>query len=223
MLAPFSKLATLLTIPAILAATTAVADDTAPADSSTVTAAATQASAKPSEEGQHLTYLVPALEGAGYRLNNGRPQFKSRLSFSPGFGQLGAQDLFSFRVGFSPNSWLAYEIALGHNPTESLHAVLHTFNVILRYPIPWRLQPYATLGYGMMTVYPGAAINADPVTKNTLTAGGGLEFYVRDDVAIRGEIRDATVVGRELNKDGTVAYSYREYTLGFAFYRGLGK
>ncbi len=73
-----------------------------------------------------------------------------------------------------------------------------------------------------MTVYPGQAINADPVTKNTLTYGGGLEFYMRNDVALRGEIRGATVIGQELGRDGTVAYNYREYTIGFAFYRSLG-
>jgi len=84
------------------------------------------------------------------------------------------------------------------------------------------VQPYATLGYGMMTVYPGAAVNADPVTKNALTFGGGLEFYLRDDVALRAELRGATVLGQEFGSEGTVAYDYREYTIGFAFYRNLG-
>jgi hypothetical protein len=74
----------------------------------------------------------------------------------------------------------------------------------------------------MMTVYPGQAINADPVTKNALTAGGGIEFYIRDDVAIRGELRGATVLGQELHNEGTVAYDYREYTIGFSFFRSLG-
>ena len=137
-------------------------------------------------------------------------------------GQLGSQNLFVFRLGFSPNTWLGYEISLGHNPASSVHAVLHSFNVILRYPISWRAQPYVSLGYGMMTVHPGEALNADPVTKNTLTAGGGLEFYIRNDVALRGEIRSATVLGQQLGIDGTIAYQYREYTIGFAFYRSLG-
>ena len=96
------------------------------------------------------------------------------------------------------------------------------FNVILRYPVPWRAQPYGLVGYGMMTVYPGQAINADPVTKNTLTMGGGLEFYIRDDVALRGEVLGATVFGQELGSEDTVTYLYREYTIGFSFYRNLG-
>ena len=99
---------------------------------------------------------------------------------------------------------------------------MHTFNVIVRNPLPGRFQPYLTLGYGMMTVYPGQAMNADPVTKNALTDGGGLELYIRDDVAMRGEMRGATVIGQQLHTEGTVAYDYREYTIGFAFYRSLG-
>jgi opacity protein-like surface antigen len=168
-----------------------------------------------------LIYLVPALEDAHYHVSNDRQRFQHRISFSPAIGQLGNNDEFVFRVAYSPNTWLGYEIALGHNPASSLHALLHTFNAVLRYPLPGRFQPYMTLGYGMMTVYPGQAINADPVTKNTLTVGGGLEIYLRDDVALRGELRSATVLGQELGSGGTVAYDYREYTIGFSFFRSL--
>jgi hypothetical protein len=169
-----------------------------------------------------LVYLVPELETERYTISDDRDRFKHRISFSPAVGRLGSNDLFSFRASYSPNTWLAYEVALGHNPAEGLHALLHTFNVLVRYPLAGRVQPYGTLGYGMTTVYPGQAINADPVTKNTLTYGGGLEFYIRNDVALRGEVRGATVLGQELGTDGTVAYEYREYTIGFAFYRSLG-
>jgi opacity protein-like surface antigen len=165
---------------------------------------------------------VPGLEGAGYHVSDDTEHFAHRISFSPAYGQLGDNELFSFRVGYAPNTWLGYEVALGHNPADGLHALLHTFNLIVRKPMPWRFQPYATLGYGMLTVYPGQALNADPVTKNALTYGGGLELYIRDDVAIRGEMRGATVLGQELNTTGTVAYDYREYTIGFSFYRNLG-
>jgi opacity protein-like surface antigen len=169
-----------------------------------------------------LTYLVPSLEGAGFKVSRGKERFQHRVSFSPAYGQLGDNNVFSFRLGYSPNTWLGYEVALGHNPATGLHALLHTFNVILRHPLPGRVQPYATVGYGMMTVYPGQAINADPVTKNALTFGGGLEIYIRDDVALRGELRGASVLGQELNSTGTVVYDYREYTIGLSFYRGLG-
>ena len=169
------------------------------------------------------TYLVPELEDAGYRVSPGPRQFKRRLSFSPAVGQLGNQDLFALRIAFNPNAWLGYEIDIGHNPTSSLHALLHTFNLIVRYPVPWRLQPYVAAGYGMMTVYPGQAINADPVTKNTITAGGGLELYIRDDVAVRGEMRGASVLGQDPVSGDTVTYGYRIFTIGFSFYRPIGR
>ncbi len=176
-----------------------------------------------SHTGNGLIYLVPSMENAGFRVTNDKNRFKHRISFSPAYGKLGSDDLFAFRVGYSPNTWLGYEVSFGHDPASSLHALMHTFNVILRYPLSGRFQPYGTLGYGMMTVYPGQAINADPVSKNALTAGGGLEFYIRDDVAIRAEMRGATVLGQQLHTEGTVAYDYREYTIGFAFFRSLGR
>jgi opacity protein-like surface antigen len=207
-------------------AITAASVNGAQPDSTQVAAAGASGSAvappaAPAHDGG-LIYLVPGLETDRYTVSDDRERFKHRIAFSPAVGQLGSNQLFSFRASYSPNTWLAYEVALGHNPAEGLHALMHTFSVQVRYPLPWRMQPYGTLGYGMMTVYPGQAINADPVTKNALTYGGGLEFYIRNDVALRGEIRGATVLGQELGTDGTVAYDYREYTIGFAFYRSLG-
>ncbi|HXV13724.1 MAG TPA: outer membrane beta-barrel protein [Candidatus Krumholzibacteria bacterium] len=194
----------------------------APQMPETTAVAPEPARADASEPSDGLIYLVPSMKDAGFRVTNDRERFQHRIWFSPGYGQLGSQDLFAFRVGYSPNTWLGYEVSLGHNPASSLHGLLHTFNVVVRYPLSGRFQPYATLGYGMMTVYPGQAINADPVTKNALTAGGGLEIYIRNDVAIRGEMRGATVLGQQLNVEGTVAYDYLEYTIGFAFFRSLG-
>lgn len=204
--------------PDSLAAPTAVDTSAVSAGSETVPATA----ADSSHTGNGLIYLVPSMENAGFKVTNDRNRFKHRISFSPAYGKLGSDDLFAFRVGYSPNTWLGYEVSFGHDPASSLHALLHTFNVILRYPLSGRFQPYGTLGYGMMTVYPGQAINADPVSKNALTAGGGLEFYIRDDVAIRAEMRGATVLGQQLHTEGTVTYEYREYTIGFAFFRSLG-
>ena len=193
------------------------ADSTAIATPDSVVVAPTVS--KPASK---TTYLVPDLEDAGYRVDRGSERFAHRIGFSPAYGALGDNELFAFRVGYSPNTWLGYEASLGHNPADGLHALLHTFNVLLRYPLPGRFQPYATLGYGMLTVYPGQALNADPVTKNALMFGGGLELYIRNDVSVRGEMRGASVIGQELNQTSAVVYDYREYTIGFAFYRNLG-
>jgi opacity protein-like surface antigen len=208
-------------LPCVCAALALSLPASARAQDTDSTAAVTKPAAA-RDDSSGTTYLVPGLEDAGFRVSGDTDRFMHRVSFSPAYGRLGENTLFSFRVGYSPGTWLGYEVALGHNPSEGLHALLHTFNVILRKPLPGRFQPYGTLGYGMLTVYPGQALNADPVTKNALTCGGGLEVYIRDDVAVRGEMRGATVLGQELNESGTVAYDYREYTIGFSFYRNLG-
>jgi opacity protein-like surface antigen len=165
-------------------------------------------------------YLVPELAEGTFHVSEGRRVFLRRLAFSPGYGQLGDDKLYAFRFAFNPNSWLGYEAGVGHSPGRTVHAVLNTLSAVVRYPLPWRLQPYGTIGYGMILVFPGESLNADPVTKNTLAYGGGLEAYLRDDIALRFDLRGRTVFGGD-DEIGTVAYDYREATLGFAFYRTL--
>lgn len=167
-----------------------------------------------------LEYMVPELEDQPYGLQSGPRPFLKRLSFSPGYGKLGNDRLYQFRLAFNPNSWLGWEGTVGHSPGETVHALLNTINAVVRYPLPWRIQPFVNGGYGMIMVFPGEALRADPVTKNVLAFGGGLEAYIRDDVALRFDLRSATVIG-DKNDEGTVAYQYREATLGFAFYREL--
>lgn len=158
-----------------------------------------------------------------FRVSNGPRAFENRLSFSPAWGALGSERLFALRFAWNPNPWLGWEASLGHNPGESVHALLHTIDAVLRRPLRGRVQPYVRAGYGMMLVYPGDSFNADPVTANVLAAGGGVEMYLRDDLAIRGEARSITALGGDARDDGTVAYQYGEFTIGLSFYRGLGE
>jgi len=178
--------------------------------------AAPAASARP-----ELEALVPEIAAGSWRLADGVRPYRNRLAFSPGFGRFGTERLFSFRLAYHPSEWLGYEGAIEHNPAQSTHAVLHSFSAILRHPIAGRLQPYAALGYGMFMVFPGHALNADPVTKNALTVGGGLEAFLRDDLAIRGDLRRANLFGRQKDRDGVVVYDYLESTIGLVFYRSI--
>ncbi len=165
-------------------------------------------------------YIVPELAEDPFAIKPGPRPFMKRLAFSPAYGNLGDDEYYLFRLAFNPDSWLGWEASVGHSPGETVHALLNTINAIVRYPLPWRLQPYGSAGYGMIMVFPGEALNADPVTKNVISYGGGLEAYVRNDVAIRFEMRGTTVFGGESDQ-GTVAYRYQEATVGFAFYREL--
>lgn len=184
-------------------------------------APAGDAAAAPAFRRDGLEALVPALADRAYELAPGPRPFLNRLAVTPSFGRLGRERLFMMRVAYNPNPWLGYEAELGHNPGQAVHAVLHRLSLVLRRPVPGRVQPYATAGYGMAVVLPGQSVNADAVTKNMLAMGGGLELYIRDDLALRAEMRRSTVFGRQANREGLVAYDYAEQTLGLAFYRSI--
>ena len=171
--------------------------------------------------GDRLEHLVPELAENAYTLDPGVMPFLHRLSISPGFGTLGSQRLFVLRAAYNPNSWLGYEASIAHNPSHSVQGVLHRFSAIVRRPLAGRFQPYASGGYGMTIVLPGRSLNADAVTKNTLTYGGGLECFLRRDLALRGELLGMSVIGRQQYRQGTGAYEYREATIALAFYRTL--
>ena len=168
-----------------------------------------------------LEALVPDAARAPFALEPGVRTFRERLEVSPGYGVMGVDKLFVLRAAYYPGRWLGYEATLGHNPGQSVHAVLHTFSVLLRWPRPGRFQPYATAGYGMVMVQPGPSLNAKPVTKNALTGGAGLEWFIRDDLALRGECRQAAVFGEQRGQAGVVVYDYTQATIGLAFYRSI--
>jgi hypothetical protein len=171
----------------------------------------------------HEMQQVPQLVDDPFHVGEGPRVFHNRLSFSPAWGVLGSERLYALRFAWNPNSWLGWEASVGHNPGKSVHALLHTIDAVLRRPLSGRVQPYVRAGYGMMLVYPGESFNADPVTANVLAAGGGVETYLRDDVAIRAEARAIAALGGDARDEGTVAYRYGEFTIGLSFYRGLGE
>lgn len=166
-------------------------------------------------------YLVPELAQGRFHVTDGERPYEQRLSFYPAFGSFGSDRLYALRLAYNPHSWLGYEAGLGHTPGESVHAVVHTVSAQLRHPFPGRFQPYVTGGYGMILVFPGESLNADPATENVLTYGAGLEAYLRDDLAIRVEARGITIIGDDPITEESVAYQYGEATIGLVFYRSL--
>lgn len=203
----------------------------APADTSAADAPATAPAADapvqepaapaPAHRKDGLEALVPELADNAYALAPGPRPYLQRLAVTPTFGTLGTERLFMLRIAYNPNTWLGYEAELGHNPSQAVHAILNRLSLLVRKPLPGRLQPYVTAGYGMTVVLPGRSVNADAVTKNMLTMGGGLEIYIRNDLALRAEMRRSTVFGRQANREGLVTYDYAEQTLGLAFYRTI--
>lgn len=197
------------------AADTLSASDRA-ADSLEAAAAARERAAHPP-----LEALNPELAARPYHIASGTRDFSHQLSLGPAYGFLGSEHLFAFRATYNPGSWFGYEASLGHNPGQAVHAMLHTLSVVVRRPLSGRFQPYLSAGFGMVMVSPGQTVNASPVTKNTVSVGGGLEFYVRNDLALRADARQATILGQLRDQAGIVAYNYAEGTIGLAFYRRI--
>jgi opacity protein-like surface antigen len=197
----------------------AASDEAAPAASDSLTRQEIPSDAAVRREG--LEPLVPELAGSPYRIEPGPRAFEHRLSVSPGYGFFGRDRLFTLRVAYNPDAWLGYEAAIGHDPGHSAHAVLHTLSAIVRRPLIGRVQPYLNAGYGMIVVFPGQAVNAISVTKNAVALGGGTEFYIRSDLALRADLRHTSVFGKQRDRDGIVVYDYLQGTIGLAFYRSI--
>ena len=168
-----------------------------------------------------LEALRPEAARAPFAISPGVRSFRERLAVSPGYGVLGRDRLFVLRAAYHPSRWFGYEATLGHDPGTAVHAVLHSFGVLLHWPLAGRFQPYGAVGYGMVMVEPGPSLNAKPVTKNALTGGGGLEWFIRDDLSLRSEVRQAAVFGEQRGRDGVVVYDYTQATIGLAFYRSI--
>jgi hypothetical protein len=175
--------------------------------------------APPAAPKRALEALDPALAEHPYQLAPGVRPYQNRLAFSPGYGWFGSDPLFVIRAAYQPSNWLGYEASLAHNPSPSVHAVLHTLSAIVRRPVAGRLQPYLTAGYGMIVVFPGRAVDATAVTKNSLSVGGGLECFIRNDLALRADLRHAIVFGQQRGHEGVVTYPYSQGTIGLSFYR----
>jgi len=192
---------------AVLALPAAACAQTAPADSAVFV--------------NGLEALRPEAARAPFAIEPGVRSFRERLSVSPGYGVLGRDHLFVLRAAYHPANWLGYEATLGHDPGHAVHAILHSFGVLVRWPVAGRLQPYGAAGYGMVIVEPGPSLNAKPVTRNALTGGAGLEWFIRDDLSLRSEVRDAAVFGGQRGQPGVVVYDYAQATIGLAFYRSI--
>jgi hypothetical protein len=183
------------------------------------------AQAQPSNaasDSSRIEYLVPAMRGRTLALQDGPRPYLRRLAFSPAFGQLGSEPYYLLRLAYNPSRWMAYEAVLGHNPAQSVHSLVHTLNAVVRWPFSGRVQPYLTVGYGMMLIFPGRVFSADPVTANQMSAGGGLEIFLREDVALRGEWKGHRITNGQ-NDRLSGGRDYRELSLGLAFYRDVGR
>ena len=141
------------------------------------------------------------------------------VSFSVNAGQLGQDPVYDVRLAFFPIPHLGLEATLAHNPASGVQAVVHQLGALVPVGTLWRLRPFAAVGMGTIQVFPGAAVNATTVTRLSFAAGGGVHFFVRDDVALRFEGRTFVVLDQQEESRG--ALQFTQWSVGLTFYRAL--
>jgi hypothetical protein len=147
------------------------------------------------------------------------PPAAETLTLGATAGRFGADPVYALRLGYFALPWLGVEATLAHNPSSDVQALLHYVDAAARWRGPLRFSPFATAGLGTIHVFPGDAVNARSVTKLLLNVGGGTHFALRDDVALRLEVRSFTVVDQQEGRGG--AYHYMEWSGGLTFSRPL--
>jgi outer membrane protein OmpA-like peptidoglycan-associated protein len=99
-----------------------------------------------------------------------------------------APDL-GLRLGYYPLSFLGIEVEGGVAPTKTVNddarAILGMFRGYGLFQLPYRIAPFALIGYGFMATS-GLGKDIDP----TLHFGGGVKFYVNDRFLVRLDVRD---------------------------------
>jgi len=141
------------------------------------------------------------------------------VAFTADAGQFGAQPIYAMRLAFHPSRHLGLEATLAHNPASGVHAALHHFGALVPVGSLWRLRPFVAAGLGTIQVFPGAAVQADTVTRLALNGGGGVHFFVRDDVALRFEGRSFALLDQQEDNRGTLQFT--QWSAGVTFYRSL--
>jgi outer membrane protein OmpA-like peptidoglycan-associated protein/opacity protein-like surface antigen len=151
----------------------------------------------------------------GYTIFDGNLKYRDGIRTNPPEnspsaslpGRSLADDIYvGGRLGYQYNSWLGFELAGGFTPTSEDTANGHVIdfmhgsgNVMVT---PWRgLQggPFLFLGAGGARVKPSAG--GEDFDQGTVEAGGGINYWVTDLIALRLEGRTITWIPKDSNND----------------------
>ena len=128
------------------------------------------------EVGIYGGILLPAKD---HELYNPTQQWLAYKSVAPDIG---------LRFGYYPLSFLGVEVEGGVAPTKTSDAKGALLGMFRGYGIlqlPYRIAPFAVIGYGLMGTT-GLGKDVDPA----LHFGGGVKFYVNKLIALRLDARD---------------------------------
>jgi len=166
----------------------------------------------------HRDQMVETLVPAGVKLaidDPAREDFGAhRREVGLLLGDYGGANVVTVYGAYAFNEHLSAELALAHilgNFSDGQYATIGVTHV----PMPeWRIQPFLSLGTGVMRIQPAGTLVGTPErTDQVAYAGIGVRAYLARRFIVRGEYKEYVVfTDRDENEEDI------EWKIGFAFF-----
>lgn len=129
-------------------------------------------------------------------------------------GDYGGATLISAYGSYSFNSQLAVELSVGQFLGNASNGTLADIGLTHTFVPEWRLQPFVSLGTGIVHIEPKATLVVPPDrTDQTAYVGGGVRYYLTRRFFARAEYRSHYVFTSRNDNE-----KVDEWKLGFAFF-----
>ncbi|MGQ0430092.1 MAG: SH3 domain-containing protein [Gammaproteobacteria bacterium] len=166
----------------------------------------------------HRSQMMETLVPAGTRMeidDPAREDFTAhRREVGLLLGDFGGANVITGYGAYAFNAHLSGELALAHilgNFSDGQYATIGVTHV----PVPeWRIQPFLSMGTGMIRIQPkGSLVQTPGRTDQLAYVGGGVRAYLARRFIIRAEYKEYVVfTDRDENEEAN------EWKIGFAFF-----
>jgi hypothetical protein len=166
----------------------------------------------------HRSQMAATLLPAGQRLEIDDPDREDfgahRREVGMMIGDYGGANVVTVYGAYAFNEHLSGELALAHilgNFSDGQYATIGVTHV----PMPeWRIQPFLSIGTGVIRIQPSGALVGTPErTDQVAYAGIGVRAYLARRFIVRGEYKEYVVfTDRDENEEDI------EWKIGFAFF-----
>lgn len=166
----------------------------------------------------HRSQMAATLLPAGQRLEIDDPAREDfgahRREVGMMIGDYGGANVVTVYGAYAFNEHLSGELALAHilgNFSDGQYATIGVTHV----PMPeWRIQPFLSIGTGVIRIQPSGALVGTPErTDQVAYAGIGVRAYLARRFIVRGEFKEYVVfTDRDENEEDI------EWKIGFAFF-----
>ncbi len=143
------------------------------------------------------------------------------LELTPAAGRLGEAPLFAARAAYRLSPRLALEAELDHVLGQQVSALQHAAGLRWRAVELGRAEGFLGAGFGTFTAQAGGAVGAKSVTRSALRLGGGVLWWLRDDIGFRLDGRHHRIFLHQPTTTGTYSLTANELSVGLVFARQL--